>query len=139
VTTTRSRWRLGIELLRICLVCGGLSLLLNGTDAASGARGGASAVDCDNSSDASDALDGASAGRPSEAAASTTRGGGSIPRDGSDTDADDNEDDDDHGLRRAHALSSGRAPDVGAWRLTALGVDPSIFLTGSHSLRAPPR
>jgi hypothetical protein len=137
--STRSRWRLGIELLRISLVCGGLSLLLNGPHAASGARGGAPAVDCDHSGHASDALEGASAARPPEAPASTTRGGASRHRDRADTNADDNDDADDHGFGREHALSSGRANNVGAWRLTAFGVDPSIFLTGSHSLRAPPR
>jgi hypothetical protein len=132
--TTPSWWRLGVDLIRLCLVFGGLTALI-ATQAGSGECRGRSAVGCERSGIASPAT---SARLQAAAALPNGHDRSTPPRHMPARDADEGD-----GSRgdvvAPHAVPAAATP-VASWRVTRLGIDPSIFLTPSaHPLRAPPR
>jgi hypothetical protein len=150
VTATPSPWRLGVELVRLALVCSGLSLLLYGGHSVPVVHGGSQTI-------ATGGVDIDSAPAQSGSAVINARNADvrafAPPREAalvlaaveSDSTPGDNDDDDDDSLGDELVVVGRSQPvkgvnDEAAWRITAVGIDlSSFFASDNHSLRAPPK
>ena len=131
MTMSPEPWRLGAELVRLCLLAAGLAVLVHSAPALSDRGGARSDAGGDRSGRISDVIP----------ASRTTPIESSISRDPFDADDDGNDVEDGHhrDVREPRSVSIDAA-GTATWRVTALGIDPASFLyPRTHSQRAPPQ